>query len=103
MNEHVTLALRQLHWLSVDRRVDFTMMHSIYTGHCPTYFPNIVRAIAVNQMGPVCDLPTPLNTLIRVVALRSANVHSHTPVLSPGRIFHRHSTESLTRNVLGNI
>jgi len=34
MKENVTPALRQLHWLPVDRRVDFklcTMMHSIHT------------------------------------------------------------------------
>jgi len=51
MNEHVTPALR--HWLLVDRRVDFklcTMMHSIHTGQCPTYSPDMVRAVAVNQM-----------------------------------------------------
>jgi len=53
MNEHVTLALRQLHWLPVDRRVDFklcTMMHSIHTGQCPTYSSDMLRAVAVNQM-----------------------------------------------------
>jgi len=53
MNEHVTPALRQLHCLPVDRRVDFklcTMMHSIHTGHCPTYSSDMVRAVTVNQM-----------------------------------------------------
>jgi len=55
MNEHViyTAALRQLHWLPVDRRVDFklrTMMHSIHTGQCPTYSSDMVRAVTVNQM-----------------------------------------------------
>jgi len=49
------------------------------------------------------DPLTPLKTLSRVVALRSASVRSHTPVLSPETIFHRHTTVSLTRNVLGNI
>jgi hypothetical protein len=52
MNDHVTPALRQLHWLPVDRRVDFklcTMMHSIHTGQCPTYLADMVRAVAVNQ------------------------------------------------------
>jgi len=53
MNEHVTPALRQLHWLLVDRRVGFefyTMMHSIHTSQCPTYSSDMVRAAAVNQM-----------------------------------------------------
>jgi len=30
MNEHVTPALRQLHWLPVDRRVDFKLRTMIY-------------------------------------------------------------------------
>ena len=54
-NEHVTPALKQLHWLPVDRRVDFklcTMMHSIHTGQCPTYLADMVRAVAVNQTRP---------------------------------------------------
>jgi len=53
MNEHVTPALRQLHWLPVDRRVDFklcTMMHSNHTSQYPTYSSDMVRAVAVNQM-----------------------------------------------------
>jgi hypothetical protein len=52
MNDHVSPALRQLHWLPIDRRVDFklcTMMHSIHTGRCPTYSADMVRAVAVNQ------------------------------------------------------
>ena len=52
MNDHVTPALRQLHWLPVDRRVDFKlciMMHAIHTGQCPTYSADMVRAVAVNQ------------------------------------------------------
>jgi len=53
MNEHETPALRQLHWLPVDPRVDFklcTMMHSIHIGQCPTYSSDMVRAVAVNQL-----------------------------------------------------
>jgi len=52
-DERVLPALRQLHWLPVDRRVHFklcTMMHSIDTGQCPTYSSDMVRAVAVNQM-----------------------------------------------------
>jgi len=77
------------------------MMHSIDTGQCilPTWCVPSPSTIC----GPVCDPPTPLNTLSRVVALRSTSVRSHTPVLSPGTIFNRHPTVSLTRSVLGNI
>ena len=52
MSDHVTPALKQLHWLPVDRRVEFklcTMMHSIHTGQCPTYSADMVRAVAANQ------------------------------------------------------
>jgi len=55
MNEHVTPALRQFHWLPIDRRVDFklcTMIHSIHTGQCPTYSSDTVRVVAVNQIRP---------------------------------------------------
>jgi len=34
------------------------------------------------RWGPFCDPPTPLNTLSRVVALRSASVRYYTPVIS---------------------
>lgn len=52
MNEHVTPALRQLHWLPVDMRVNYklcTMMHSIHTGQCPTYSADMVRSVAANS------------------------------------------------------
>jgi len=90
MNEHVTPALRQLHWLPVDRRVDFklcTMMHSIHTGRCPTFSSDMVRVIAVNQMRPGLRSANIAHcTLSRVVVLRLASVRSHTLVLSPGTI-----------------
>jgi len=53
MNKQVTPALRQLHWMPVDSRVDFklcTMMHSIHTGQCPTFSSDVVRVVGVNQM-----------------------------------------------------
>jgi len=36
-----------------------------------------------SEAAPVCDPPTPLNILSRVVALRSASVRYHTPVAGP--------------------
>ena len=51
MSDLVTPALKQLHWLPVDRRVEYklcTMMHSIHTGQCPTYSADMVRAVAAN-------------------------------------------------------
>jgi len=92
MNEHVTPALR--HWLLVDRRVDFklcTMMYSIHTGQCPTYSSDMVRADAVNQMrSGLRFADTAQYIKPRCRTYRSASVRSHTPVLSPGTIFHRH-------------
>jgi len=73
------------------------------TSQCPTrtttQHDSTHRESDVIMLLPTAS--TPLNTLSRVVALRSASVRSHAPVLLPGSIFHRHSTVSLTRNVLG--
>jgi len=52
MSKHVTPALRQLHWLPADMLVQYklcTMMHSIYTGQCPTYSADMVRSVAANS------------------------------------------------------
>jgi len=100
MNEHVTSALRQLHWLPVDRRVDFKlctiMMHSVHTGQCPTYSSDMVRAVAVNQMRTGLRSADTAEYIKPRCRTGSASVRSHTPVLSPGTIFHRHSTVSVT-------
>ena len=51
MRDHVTPALRQLHWLPVHLRVDFklcTLMHAVHTGQCPTYLAGTVHAAADN-------------------------------------------------------
>ena len=53
--EHVTPALRQLHWLPVHLRVKHklcTMMHSVHTGQCPAYLSNMVHAVADNPSRP---------------------------------------------------
>jgi hypothetical protein len=55
MNEHVTPALRHLHWLPVHDRVTFklcTMMHAIHTGQCPVYLSDIVHAVADHPSRP---------------------------------------------------
>jgi len=49
MSEHVTPALRQLHGLFVNMRVQCTMMLSIRTGQYPTYSVNLVRSVATNS------------------------------------------------------
>src|SRR5664279_1116877 len=51
MRDHVTPALRQLHWLPVHLRIKFklcVMMHAIHTGQCPTYLADTVQAVADN-------------------------------------------------------
>jgi len=51
IRDHVTPALRQLHWLPVHHRVNFklcTMMHAIHTGQCPAYLSDTVQAVADN-------------------------------------------------------
>src|SRR5258706_4124541 len=55
MLDHVTQALRQLHWLPIMQRVNYklcTLMHSIHTGQCPKYLADTVRAVAINPSRP---------------------------------------------------
>src|SRR5664279_2812872 len=55
MRDHVTPALRQLHWLPVHLRIKFklcVMMHAIHTGQCPTYLADTVQATSVNPSRP---------------------------------------------------
>ena len=47
-------ALRQLHWLPVERRVIFKlclMMHRVHTGQCPTYIAELVEPVASPSSG----------------------------------------------------
>ena len=49
MREHVTPALRSLHWLPVRHRVTFklcVLMHMIHYGRCPSYLTDLVTATA---------------------------------------------------------
>jgi len=53
MSDHVTPAMRQLHWLPVDMRVNYklcTMMHSFYTRQRATFSANMVYSVAANLM-----------------------------------------------------
>ena len=53
--DHVTPALRQLHWLPVHQRIQHklcTMMHSVHHGVCPAYLADTVSAIADNPTRP---------------------------------------------------
>ena len=45
--DHVTSALRQLHWLPVQKRITHKLcllMHLVHTGHAPTYLEDSVTA-----------------------------------------------------------
>src|SRR5664279_822435 len=47
--DHVTPALRGLHWLRVSERKTFKLcviMHSVHTGHSPVYLSNMAEATA---------------------------------------------------------
>ena len=55
MRDHVTPALRQLHWLPVHLCVKHklcTMMHSVHTRQCPAYLADLVHAVADNPSRP---------------------------------------------------
>ena len=53
--DHVSSALKQLHWLPVHCRIQFklcSMMHSIHVQQCPVYLTNLVQGSAVHQRRP---------------------------------------------------
>ena len=55
MRDHVSPALRQLHWLPVHQRINYklcVMMHSIHTKQCPKYLTDLVQATANNPSRP---------------------------------------------------
>ena len=63
--DHITPALRELHWLPVEQRISFklcVLMHLVHTGRSPTYLSDLVTAVA--------DIPSRSR-------LRSANSHRY--------------------------
>ena len=47
--DHTSDALRQLHWLQVDRRIKFklcVLMHSAHTSWCPKYLTDVLKPAA---------------------------------------------------------
>ena len=47
--DHISDALRQLHWLPVDRRIKFKLcllMHSAHTSWCPKYLTDVLKPAA---------------------------------------------------------
>jgi len=88
MNELVTPVLRQLHWLPVDRRLEFklcTMMHSIHTVQCPTYSSDTVHAVAVNQMRSClrsADSTQYIKPRCRILIRRSSRLEQSSTIIS---------------------
>jgi len=53
--DHVTAALRQLHWLPVHQHIQhklYTMMQSVHHGMCPVYLADTVFVVADNPTRP---------------------------------------------------
>jgi len=47
--DHISDALRQLHWLPVDRQIRFklcVLMHSAHTSRCPRYLTDVLKPAA---------------------------------------------------------
>ena len=47
--DHVTAALRDLHWLKIDQRITFklcVLMHSIVYGYSPQYMADMVTSVS---------------------------------------------------------
>ena len=48
--DHVTPALKQLHWLPIQARVQLcTLMHGIHNSQCPAYLSDVVQSIATTS------------------------------------------------------
>ena len=50
--DHISPALKQLHWLPIEWRIQFklaVMMHTIHTGRCPAYMSDVVHTVANNS------------------------------------------------------
>ena len=50
--DHITPALAQLHWLPVQFRIKFKLMHQIHVGRCPAYLAELVSSSAENCRRP---------------------------------------------------
>ena len=53
--EHITEALRQLHWLPIEQRIQFKLcllMHNIQHGRCPNYIAQTVKATSTHSSRP---------------------------------------------------
>src|SRR5664279_5702372 len=53
--EHITEALRQLHWLPIEQRIQFKLcllMHTIQHGRCPNYIAQTVKATSTHSSRP---------------------------------------------------
>jgi len=53
--DHVTPALKQLHWLPVEHRIKYklcTWMHQIHSGRAPQYLAQSVQSVAESSRRP---------------------------------------------------
>jgi len=63
--DHVTPALKQLHWLPVEHRIKYnlcTLMHQIHTMRAPQYLAHSVQLIAESSRRPGLGSKIPLTT-----------------------------------------
>ena len=65
LRDHVTPALKQLHWLPVEHRIKYnlcTLMHQIHTMRAPQYLAHSVQLIAESSRRPGLGSKIPLTT-----------------------------------------
>src|SRR5208282_2159720 len=82
MRDHVTPALRQLHWLPVHLRLKHklcTMMHSIHTGQCPASLADMVHSVVDSSTRPGLRSADTTDYRKRDAAPTLDNGHLHTP------------------------
>jgi len=84
--DHVTPALKQLHWLPVEHRIKYnlcTLMHQIHTMRAPQYLAHSVQLIAESSRRPGLGSKIPLTTSNVAVELNLVNVASVTLIQLP--------------------
>jgi len=90
LHDHVTPALKQLHWLPVEHRSKYklcALMHQIHTGRAPQYLAHSVRSVAESSRRPglrSANTADYINRRTAALELNLSNVASVTLVQLPG-------------------
>jgi len=103
--DHVTPALKQLHWLPIQARVQFklyTLMHGIHNSHCPAYLSDAFIRSRLRQQEKDCNRLLPRIMQLQDCGPGLASVRSRTLALLLGinsrKLSARHKHNSTSRD-----